>query len=97
MTKGMDSFDYYEDPETGKQGKVNVGVTVGPYRGHKLVGFLAPADSGKHNAGSQSCIWRSLDVFMGLSADSAALLCMLTARLQLEQCCMTCDPHARQQ
>ena len=37
VTQGMNSFDHYEDPETGKEGKVNVGVTVGPYRGHKLV------------------------------------------------------------
>ena len=36
-TQGLQTFDHYQDPETGKQGKVNVGVTVGKYRGNKLV------------------------------------------------------------
>ena len=37
VTQGMNSFDHYKDPVTGKEGKINVRVTVGPYRGHKLV------------------------------------------------------------
>lgn len=36
-TQGLQTFEHYQDPETGKEGKVNVGVTVGQYRGNKLV------------------------------------------------------------
>ena len=36
-TQGLQTFEHYQDPETGKEGKVNVGVTVGHYRGNKLV------------------------------------------------------------
>ncbi len=37
-TQGLQTFEHYQDPVTGKEGKVNVGVTVGQYRGNKLVG-----------------------------------------------------------
>jgi len=36
-TQGLQTFEHYPDPDTGKEGKVNVGVTVGQYRGNKLV------------------------------------------------------------
>ncbi len=36
-TQGLKTFEHYQDPKTGKEGKVNVGVTVGQYRGNKLV------------------------------------------------------------
>ena len=36
-TQGLQTFEHYQDPQTGKEGKVNVGVTVGHYRGNKLV------------------------------------------------------------
>ena len=36
-TQGLQTFEHYQDPETGKEGKVNVGVTVGHYQGNKLV------------------------------------------------------------
>lgn len=36
-THGLKTFDQYTDPETGKEGKTNVSVTVGAYRGNKLV------------------------------------------------------------
>lgn len=39
-TQGVKTFDHYKDPETGKEGKTNVSVTVGAYRGNKLVSIL---------------------------------------------------------
>ena len=39
-THGVKTFDHYTDPETGKEGKTNVSVTVGAYRGNKLVSFF---------------------------------------------------------
>ena len=54
VTQGMNSFDHYKDPVTGKEGKINVSVTVGPYRGHKLVRPKVP------NASSYSKLKHSI-------------------------------------
>ena len=38
--KGPSSFENYTDPQTGKLGNPNVGVTVGKFRDNQLVSWF---------------------------------------------------------
>jgi len=84
-TRGLKTFDQYTDPETGKEGKTNVSVTVGKYRGNKLVSVLHTAEL-QHLSLSREPMLGLLYAYVQVHVHTAMLHgCMCDQQLVCEQ------------